>query len=118
MRSTWQQRAAYIASVILSVGFSLSVAVCADKAHTFTGEVSDAMCGAHHMMEGSKAECTRACAGKGSKYALVVGEKVYTLDSSDKKVLDELSKLAGEKVTVSGTADGDSIQISSVSPGK
>jgi hypothetical protein len=49
---------------------------------------------------------------------LVVGEKVYTLDSSDKKVLDELNKLAGEKATVSGTADGDTIKISSVSPGK
>jgi hypothetical protein len=118
MRSSWQQFAAYIATVVFGVGFSFSVAVCADKAQNFTGEVSDAMCGAHHMMEGSKAECTHACAGKGSKYALVVGEKVYTLDSSDKKVLDELNKLAGEKATVSGTTDGDTIKISSVSPGK
>jgi hypothetical protein len=117
MRSTWQQLA-YITTLVLGMGFSFSVAVCADKAQTFTGEVSDAMCGAHHMMEGSKAECTHACVGKGSKYALVVGEKVYTLDSSDKKVLDELNKLAGEKATVSGTADGDTIKISSVSPGK
>jgi hypothetical protein len=118
MRSSWRQWATYIATVVLGVGFSFSAAMGADKAQTFTGEVSDAMCGAHHMMEGSKAECARACVGKGSKYALVVGEKVYTLDSSDKKVLDELNKLAGEKATVSGTTDGDTIKISSVLPGK
>ena len=52
------------------------------KAETITGEVSDAMCGAKHMMEGSAAECTRACVCKGSKYALVSGDKVYTLDTT------------------------------------
>jgi len=82
---------------------------------TLTGVVSDSVCGAKHMMEGSAAECTRACVGKGSKYALVVGDKVYTLDSSDQKALDELNKLAGEKAKVTGTVNGDTVEVSSVS---
>jgi uncharacterized protein YjeT (DUF2065 family) len=31
------------------------------KAQTFAGEVSDAMCGAKHMMDGTAADCARAC---------------------------------------------------------
>jgi hypothetical protein len=117
MRLGWQQSAGY-ALTVLGIALNLSPVLAADKAHTFTGEVSDAMCGAQHMMEGSKADCTRACVGKGSKYAFVVGNKVYTLDSSDKKILDELNQLAGQKAIVSGTADDDTIKVSSVSPGK
>ena len=90
----------------------------AAKAKTFTGTVSDSMCGAKHMMEGSAADCTRACVGKGSKYALVVGDKVYTLDASDKAALSELDQLAGEQAKVVGTVDGDTIAVKSVTAGK
>jgi hypothetical protein len=93
----------------------LSVAVGADKPQTWSGQVSDAMCGAKHM--GSPADCTRGCISKGSKYALVVGDKVYTLETSDKAALDTLNKLAGEKAKVTGVADGDSIQVKSVAAG-
>jgi endonuclease YncB( thermonuclease family) len=88
------------------------------KAQTFTGEVSDAMCGAKHMMAGSAAECTRACVAKGAKYALVVGDKVYTLDTSNKTLLSKLDKLAGEKAKVAGTVDGDTITVKSVAAGE
>ena len=45
---------------------------------TLTGTISDSMCGAHHMeKDKSTAECTRECVTKGTKYALVVGKKVY-----------------------------------------
>ena len=90
----------------------------ADKAQSFTGQVSDAMCGAHHMMSGPEADCTRACVGKGSKYALVVGDKVYTLESSDKAAMASLEKLAGSTAKVTGTLDGDTIQVASVAGGK
>jgi hypothetical protein len=88
------------------------------KGQSYTGEVSDSMCGAKHAMAGNNAECTRACVKKGSNYALVVGDKVYTLKTSDKKQLDELDKLAGEKATVNGTASGDTIEVSKVSAAK
>ena len=92
-------------------------AAAAGKSETFTGEISDSMCGAKHMMA-DKAACTRACVGKGSKYALVSGDKVYTLEASDKTVQAKLNSLAGEKATVSGTASGDTIAVSKVAAAK
>jgi hypothetical protein len=90
----------------------------AAKAESFTGLVSDAMCGKKHMMEGDPAACLRACVQKGSKYALVVGDKVYTLDTEDKSTLATLDKLANKNATVKGQANGDEIQVSSVSAAK
>jgi len=90
----------------------------AAKADTYTGTVSDAMCGAKHMMDGDPASCLRACVQKGSKYALVVGDKVYTLDAKDKASLDELEKLADQKATVQGAANGDIIEVTSVKAAK
>jgi len=80
---------------------------------TLTGEISDSMCGAKHMM-GDKAACTRACVKKGSKYALVSGDKVYTIESSDKSVEDKLNALAGEKAKVTGTVSGETISATKV----
>ena len=104
---------------LMSVAPALAGDKKADKKdsgkQTLTGVVSDSMCGAKHMMEGSAAECTRACVKKGSNYALVVGEKVYTLNTSDKNALDQLDKLAGEKAKVTGTVNGDAVDVSSVS---
>ena len=88
----------------------------ADKPQSFTGKVSDAMCGAHHMMAGaSDADCTRACVKQGSKYALVVGDQVYTLEGGDAAALD---KLAGQKATVTGTLKEKTITVASVAPAK
>lgn len=103
-----------LAALVLSAGLTATSALAADKAQTFKGEVSDSMCGKKHMMEGDSAGCTRACVGKGSTYALVVGDKVYTLDAKDKASLDELDKLAGKQASVKGTANGDTISVSSV----
>ena len=104
------------------LGLSLVVLVVAataafasSKSQTYTGQVSDAMCGAKHMAS-PPADCTRACVKQGSKYALVVGDKVYTLQTDDKTALTNLDKLAGEKAKVTGTLDGDTIQVSSVAP--
>ena len=88
--------------------------VFAAKGSTFTGTVSDSMCGAKHAMPGDDASCTRACVSKGSKYALVVGDKVYTLETTDKAALATLDKQAGAKVTVMGTAKDTTITVSSV----
>jgi hypothetical protein len=103
---------------ILALGAALTPFTFAAKAQSFTGTVSDAMCGAKHMMEGDPAACLRACIQKGSKYALVVGDKVYTLDTADQATLAKLDKLANQKATVKGHADGDEIEVSSVSAAK
>jgi hypothetical protein len=105
-------------SVIFFLALLLTTAVFAAKAQTFTGTVTDAMCGASHMMEGDPAACLRTCVNKGSKYALLVGDKVYTLDSHDQATLDALAKLGAQKATVKGTVDGDTIAVSSVAAAK
>jgi hypothetical protein len=87
----------------------------ADK--TMTGKVSDAMCGAKHMMAGNEASCTHECVKGGSKYALVVGDKVYVLETTDKAALDKLSELAGASAKVTGELKGDTIAVKSVAAG-
>ena len=103
--------------VVLTGVLSVSFLFAADGPQTLTGKVSDAMCGAKHAMSGGDAECTRACVTKGSKYALVVGSKVYTLDTSDKAALAELNKLAGASAKVTGNVKGDTVEVKSVAPG-
>jgi hypothetical protein len=105
-------------TITLLLALLLTTAALAAKVQTFTGVVSDAMCGATHMMEGDPASCLRTCVNKGSKYALVVGDKVYTLDSSNPATLDALNKLAAQKVSVKGSLDGDTISVSSVAAAK
>jgi hypothetical protein len=114
-RNSWWLAAT--AAVIFSATlFSSPHALAAGK-QTFTGEVGDAMCGRQHM-GGTAAECTRTCVGKGSKFALVVGEKIYTLDTTDKTALATLDQQAGKNATVTGTLDGDTITVSSVAAAK
>lgn len=82
---------------------------------SFSGTVSDSMCGKNHMMAGSSpADCTRACVKEGSDYALVSGDKVYTL-KGDKAAID---KFAGAPATVKGKLSGNTIQVSSIAAAK
>jgi hypothetical protein len=99
-------------SLLLVIGMAVSASAAGGK--TFTGTVSDSMCGAKHAMPGDDAACTRSCVSKGSKYALVVGDKVYTLETSDKAALAALDKQAGAKATVTGTEKDNTITVSSV----
>ena len=114
-------RAKQIAAAVLGMQMLIVLAAVpalgAGKSQTLTGEVSDAMCGAKHEMPGNPAECTRACMKHGSKYALVVGGKVYTLETSDKAALDKLNDLAGAKAKVTGDVDGTTITVKSVAAG-
>ena len=87
----------------------------AQATQTLTGTVSDAMCGKKHMMAGkSAAECTRECVKEGSDYALVVGDKIYTL-KGDKTAID---KFAGANVIVKGTTSGNTLTMESIKAAK
>ena len=91
------------------------VVSAAQTSQTLTGTVSDAMCGAKHMMQGATAaQCTRACVKDGSDFALVSGDKVYTL-KGDKSQID---KFAGEAVTVKGKVDGMTVTVDSIAAAK
>ncbi len=110
----------WMATVVLSIGLAVVTSMSAGSStQTFTGKVSDAMCGAKHTEAGiAPADCVRACVQKGAKYALVVGDKVYTLSTSDQSSLDELNKLAWEQAKVTGTVSGDTISVKSVAVAK
>ena len=99
-------------AVFWATTFSNLYALAAKK-QTFTGEVGDGMCGRKHM-EGTPAECTRTCAAHGSKFALIVGEKIYILETTDKTALATLDKQAGKNATVTGVLDGNAIEVQSV----
>jgi hypothetical protein len=99
-------------ATIAAIQFSSLSAMAAGK-QTLTGEVGDAMCGVKHMEgEGTPAECTRSCVAHGSKYALVVGDKIYALNTTDKAVLALLDQQAGKKATITGTVNGTDIDVS------
>jgi hypothetical protein len=73
------------------------------------------MCGAAHMMKDKpEAECLRFCVKQGTKYALVVGKSVYTLEGHEA----ELDKYAALKVIVKGTMKGETMTVESVLPAK
>ena len=110
MRGCWQ-RSILMAALVFATSLSVLNPASAAGKQTLTGEVGDAMCGKKHM-EGTAAECTRTCVSHGSKYALVVGDKVYTLATTDKAVLALLDQQAGKNATVTGTVTGDSIEVS------
>jgi hypothetical protein len=84
-----------LATLLLGAALVLSAA-----SQTFTGVVTDSMCGASHkaMNVTPDSKCVRDCVKAGAKFALLVGDKVYTL--SDQQTPDNF---AGEKVKVTGT---------------
>jgi hypothetical protein len=84
----------------------------APNREALTGVIGDALCGWKHAMpRRTNAECTRECVRRGSQHALIVGEKVYILEGARAGKLDEL---AGARVLVSGTVQGDTIRVKSV----
>jgi len=109
-----------IAATILATllfGLATLPAFAAGKTQALTGTVSDTMCGAKHEESSKAADCARGCVKHGANYALVVGDKVYTLQTSDKTALDSLDKLAGAKATVTGDVDGTTVSVKSVKAG-
>lgn len=108
----------WLATAVISFGFSGMAAFAAVSTETFTGKVSDIMCGAKHHEGIDPATCVRTCVKHGAKYALVIGEKVYSLDTSDQATLAELNKLAWEEAKVTGTAQGNTISVKSVTAAK
>ncbi len=109
--------AAAVLGVQMLIGMAAVPALAGGKTETLSGEVSDAMCGAKHGMAGTAAACTKTCVKGGSKYALVVGDKVYTLETSDKAALEKLNDLAGAKAKVTGDVSGTTITVKSVAAG-
>lgn len=86
-------------SILLTL--AAGAALCAQgPAKTFTGVITDTMCGRDHTHMGVSpdAKCVRDCVRSGQyKYALLVGNQMYVL--SDQQTPE---KFAAQKVTVRG----------------
>ena len=82
---------------LLFVGALLAAA--ADQ-QTFTGVITDSMCGKDHAMMklAPDSKCVQECVKHGSKYALFDGKAAYVL--SDQKTPEQF---AGQKVKITGT---------------
>lgn len=87
----------------------------ADAPRTFTGVITDTLCGeGHAMMKAqSDAACVKLCVKGSGQYALFDGQNVLKL--SDQKTP---AKFAAQKVKVAGTFDEKSktIKVSSIEP--
>ena len=86
-----------------------TAAFAADQ--TWTGTISDKMCGIDHKPmrgKGSDGECTLACTKAGTAFALVSGGKVYALSGKEAN----LRTHAGHTVKLTGDLKGDTIRVS------
>jgi hypothetical protein len=98
---------------LISAAAALALPTLAQSSTQLTGTITDSNCGAKHGMAGmTPAQCTKACIKSGASYALVSGDKVYTL-KGDKTMMD---KYAGAKVTIAGDADGTTVNVKSIKP--
>jgi hypothetical protein len=99
------------------VGLTLMFAALAFRAQadTFTGVITDTMCGAKHGMMKNQPDdqCVKMCTKGQSAYALFDGTNVIKL--SDQKTP---AKFAAQKVKVTGTLDAktNTIKVSSIEP--
>jgi hypothetical protein len=105
----------YAGGIILAAALAASSAFGA-KLQTYSGIVGDAVCGARHTMDGDDISCLRTCIQRGSKYDLVVGDKVFVLNFKDQSVAETLDKLASQqaRALVKGEENGGAIEVQSV----
>ena len=99
-------------SFVLTTALAALLAGAAPQ--TFTGVITDTLCGAKHNMKGhSDADCTRMCTKASGEYALFDGQNVLKL--SDQKTP---AKFAAQTVKVTGTLDPktNTIKVTSIEP--
>jgi len=101
----------------LSALFLLTAALVLGAEQTFTGTITDSMCGGDHkaMNMGANDKCVTECVKAGAKYALWDGHQTYVL--SDQA---GAAKLAARKVIVKGTLDAKTkmITVASITAAK
>ena len=100
---------------IATIFASAALMLAADQ--TFTGTITDSMCGGNHksMNMGTDEKCVLECVRAGAKYALWDGKATYVLSDQT-----GAAKFAARKVTVAGTLDATAktIHVSSIMAAK
>ena len=83
--------------------------------HPLEGVISDTMCGKKHMLPGkTDAECIAECLQGKASYALVAGNKVYTLAAKPQTI----APFAGKRVQVEGSVKGNTITVTAIHEAK
>jgi len=102
------QRRRILKRVITAAVLLLSLFAVSALADEFTGWISDSKCGA----KGASAEhkdCAMRCVKGGAVPVFVMDGKVLKIDDTSK-----VERHIGQKVTVTGSVDGDTIKVESV----
>ena len=104
---------------ITVIASMLGVVATSAADQTWTGKVSDSMCGAKHNTSAehsaqkmSDHDCTLACVkDHQAKYVFVSGGKVYKVSNQD---FAGLQQHAGHTVKLTGERSGDTITVSKI----
>jgi hypothetical protein len=103
-------KAIYLAAVFTTV------LAAANQAQTFTGVITDTMCGkTHGMMPGQPDDkCIAMCVKGSSQYALYDGKQILKLSDQKKP-----AKFAAQRVSVTGTLNekDHTIKVTSIEGG-
>jgi len=100
----------------------MSAALALGTEKTWTGQISDSMCGRSHKSaiehagkKMSDHDCVLACVENGSKFVFVSGGKIYNIENQD---LPELKEHAGHTVKLTGEMTGGAVKVSKIEMGK
>jgi hypothetical protein len=100
------------------IALLVSAASLLAEEKTWTGKISDSMCGRSHKSaiehagkKMSDHDCVLACVEKGAKFVFVAGGKVYNIENQD---LPDLKEHAGHTVKLTGEMTGDTIKVSKI----
>lgn len=86
--------------------------VASGVAQSLSGTISDSDCGLRHQAATvGDAACVQRCIKRGSAPVLVSGGKVYQISSDTR---EKVKDVLGQKVTINGKVDGDTVSIESV----
>lgn len=109
-------RKATIALTLFTALFLLIANLATAATQTLTGVITDDMCGRKHAMVPGKpdSECIRACVKAGSKYALLAGDKIYTLAGETKQI----EQMAGKRVKITGDVTGMTVKVNAIGAAK
>ncbi len=98
--------------LFVSVSLGSMMALSAFGA-TWSGTISDSMCGAKHADGAAKDQkCVETCVKEhGAAPVLLVGDNIYKISDDSK---DKVMTLLGQKVSVTGKLAGDTVTIKSI----
>lgn len=87
--------------------FFATITHASDKG-TWTGFITDEHCGVKSANE-SHTECAKKCVAGGKVAVFVVGDKMYKISDPQK-----VAEFIGQKVTIKGELNGESIDVQKV----